>query len=124
MRFVFLTVLSLVFFIDPVCSQDDFEQRVDHSISAVLDTSLRTLTVRSTVIYHNNSQDTLDKLVFHVWKNAFADRNSEYARSELAISEYKFWPDKVEHIIVKIVSRVPFLILVKHLKNLKFINLA
>jgi hypothetical protein len=48
-----------------------WQQRLDYSITATLDEPSGTLSGTETVVYHNNSPDTLRIVAFHLYLNAF-----------------------------------------------------
>ncbi|MCP4632721.1 MAG: M1 family metallopeptidase, partial [candidate division Zixibacteria bacterium] len=57
-----------------------WQQKVDYSITALLDDEGHVIDANETIIYHNNSPDTLNELYFHLYANAFADKNSVFAQ--------------------------------------------
>ena len=57
---------------------------MDYTIDAVLEEEAKTLAVRQRIIYHNNSPYQLDTLFFHLWANAFGDKNSAYFKQTVA----------------------------------------
>lgn len=63
-----------------------WQQRVDYTIAASLDTAAAVLIGTACITYHNNSPDSLDRLYFHLYANAFRDGETVYAREELRIS--------------------------------------
>lgn len=73
-----------------VLAQENFQQKVDHNIKVKLDPASKSLEGLSAVDYYNNSPDTLTTLVFHVWMNAFGDKNSSFARQQLRFQSKEF----------------------------------
>ncbi len=50
-----------------------WQQRVDYRIDATIEPSQRLLAGDGTVVYHNNSPDSLSVVVFHLYQNLFAE---------------------------------------------------
>ena len=80
----FLIALACLFALN-LFAQSNFQQKVDYTLKAELDTLSRVLKVQASLHYYNNSPDTLNKLILHTWMNAFRDRNSEYARQQVQL---------------------------------------
>lgn len=57
-----------------------WQQKVDHTIEVRLDDDLHYLHAFETVNYHNQSPDTLDFLIFHLWPNAYRNRKTALAK--------------------------------------------
>ncbi|MDZ7341027.1 MAG: hypothetical protein ONB27_06680, partial [candidate division KSB1 bacterium] len=55
----------------PAPAQDYWQQFVHYSIDAKLDANAQLIHARQTLIYQNNSPDTLKELYFHLYPNAF-----------------------------------------------------
>ena len=60
--------------------EDYWQQRVDYDISCVLDTENRALSGEQTILYRNNSPDTLRRFYLHLYPNAYRDKDSELYR--------------------------------------------
>ena len=74
----------LVFVLNHCLSgQNHFQQQLDYDISAVLNAENNTLEAQVVLDYQNNSPDTLESIIFHVWMNAFSDRRSAFAEQRL-----------------------------------------
>jgi hypothetical protein len=67
-----------------------WQQRVSYDISADLDPQTHTLTAVENLTYYNNSPAILETLYFHLYPNAFQDRNTVFAREIKMIGDYKF----------------------------------
>lgn len=48
-----------------------WQQKVDYTIAATLDAEARSISASATIVYHNNSPDTLDYLWLHLEQNLF-----------------------------------------------------
>lgn len=72
-------------------SQSYFQQKVDHNLSVLLDTSNQKLDVKSTVTYQNNSSDELEYIFFHAWWNCFSDNSSAFAEQQLELGSRAFY---------------------------------
>lgn len=73
-------VLIFIFPAIQTYSQSSPLQKVDYEIYAKLDTSLREIDAQATVLYLNNSPDTLTEVWFHLWANAYSSKNTSLAR--------------------------------------------
>jgi hypothetical protein len=70
-RFLIAPVIFLLFN-DPVCAQNDYwQQRADYDIAIDFNHKDHTFRGRQSIDYYNNSPDTLHKLYFHLYYNAF-----------------------------------------------------
>jgi len=58
-------------------AQDRFQQQVNYTINVELDDKKHSLGGEETIIYKNNSPDSLHDLYFHIWPNAY--KNDETA---------------------------------------------
>ncbi|HNQ12456.1 MAG TPA: M1 family metallopeptidase [Bacteroidia bacterium] len=57
-----------------------FQQKSDHQIFVTLDDVKNELHCSQTVRYTNNSSDTLKELYFHIWPNAYSNRETALAQ--------------------------------------------
>lgn len=79
-------LLSFLFEVLLVCSsgkifaQSYFQQRVNYKINVTLNDSLHELNAFEEIEYINNSPDTLRKLFFHLWPNAYANNRTALAK--------------------------------------------
>jgi hypothetical protein len=60
-------------------SQDYFQQEVNYSIHVKLDDNKNELNAFETIEYINNSPDTLQSLIFHLWANGYSGNNTSLA---------------------------------------------
>ncbi len=67
-----------------------WQQQVNYRIAVSLDTSLQTLTGTEKVTYCNHSSVPLDTIFFHLYPNAFKDRNTVFARELKALGDLSF----------------------------------
>lgn len=63
--------LVFILYNTPEASQDYFQQEVDYNIKVDLDPGTAKLACAETIIYKNNSLDTLTEIYFHLFYNAF-----------------------------------------------------
>jgi hypothetical protein len=68
-----------------------WQQRVAYQIEARLDTLEHVLYANQNLRYFNNSPDTLKFVWFHLYPNAYRDRNTDFARETKEAGDYKFW---------------------------------
>jgi hypothetical protein len=67
-----------------------FQQEVAYTITVRLDDSLHVLRGEETLVYRNNSTDTLRELYFHVWPNAYRDENTVLAKTYFNDNDLRF----------------------------------
>jgi hypothetical protein len=60
-----------------------FQQEVNYKINVRLDDVKNTLSATAEIEYINRSSDTLTELWFHIWPNAYADRNTALCKQEV-----------------------------------------
>lgn len=82
-------MLKNLFFLIFICcfalqlkARQSFQQRADYKIAVFLDDKLRSLAGRIQIAYQNNSSDTLDKIYFHLYWNAFQANSAMAHRSQ------------------------------------------
>ena len=68
-----------------------FQQRVEYEISVTLNDSSHTLSAYETLLYINNSPDTLDFIWFHLWPNAYRNNNTAFAKQMLESGSTRFY---------------------------------
>ncbi len=71
-------------------AQKYFQQEVDYKIVVSLDDKTHTLRGNIEMVYHNNSPDELDTIYMHLWPNAYATRQTHYAKQEVRNGSTKF----------------------------------
>lgn len=90
LRFLFA---ALLLFFTLVCrsQQPYFQQEANYRIVAALDDTAHVLRATLDLEYVNHSPDTLRELRFHLWPNAFRDRNTAYAKQALRMNKTRFY---------------------------------
>jgi len=79
LAFIFIAIIS---FVSGVSAQADrWQQRIDYKINATLDVATNIVKGTEDIIYTNNSTDTLRKVYFHLYWNAFQPNSSMDVRS-------------------------------------------
>ncbi len=68
-----------------------FQQQVDYRIDVKLNDETHHLSGIEQIAYTNNSPDTLTYIVFHLWGNAFGDRNSAFSQQQLRMGHADFY---------------------------------
>ncbi len=77
-----LFVIAIIVFLTTITAQADrWQQRIDYKINAILDVSTNIVKGTEDIIYTNNSTDTLRKVYFHLYWNAFQPNSSMDIRS-------------------------------------------
>ncbi len=67
-----------------------FQQAVSYSIDVFLDNHRGMVYGKEVVVYYNNSPDTLDSVFFHLYANAFRDRNTAFAKESAHLGNYRY----------------------------------
>ena len=77
-----LSILVLILFASISNAQADrWQQRIDYKIKADLDVTTNIMKGTEEIVYTNNSPDTLRKVYFHMYWNAFQPNSSMDIRS-------------------------------------------
>lgn len=71
--------------------QTNWQQRVDYTITVTLDDLQHTLTGNETIIYHNQSPNTLNEIYMHLWPNAYKNNETAYAKQKLENGSTDFY---------------------------------
>ncbi len=78
----FLIALLLMMAL-PGKSQNEWQQRIDYDIRVKLNDKDHFLNGRAKITYFNHSPDTLEKLYFHCWPNAYSSKGTPFARQRI-----------------------------------------
>jgi hypothetical protein len=83
----------LLFFISQIAFSQKtyFQQQVDYTINVKLNDVKHTLSANESLVYYNNSPDTLKFICFHLWPNAYKDNNSALAKQFLQQGNRNFY---------------------------------
>ncbi len=81
MKHIFLSFIIMASF--AASKQEYFQQEVAYSIDVTLNDSLHTLSAFESIIYKNNSPDTLSFLWFHIWPNAYKDDSTAFGKQSI-----------------------------------------
>ena len=98
-----LILISYIIFTSSVCSQNYWQQEADYEIFVDVNTKKDTYTGNQEIIYTNNSLDTLNKVFFHLYFNAFypgsdmAERldSGDDINTRFSVNINKLTPDEV-----------------------------
>ncbi|MEM9846576.1 MAG: M1 family metallopeptidase [Bacteroidota bacterium] len=75
-----------------IAAQNDyFQQQVNYKIDVQLDDSLHVLVGTIEMEYINNSPDELNEIYMHLWPNAYANKETAFARQKLRTNSTKFY---------------------------------
>jgi len=80
-KLIWLAILGLI--LSPLIArseEDYWQQSVNYTITVTLDTKKHLLTGEEVILYKNNSPDTLRKIYFHLYPNAYKDNNTIYMK--------------------------------------------
>jgi len=79
LAFIFIAIIA---FVSGVSAQADrWQQHINYNIKAALDVNTNIIKGTEEIVYTNNSTDTLRKVYFHLYWNAFQPNSSMDARS-------------------------------------------
>ena len=94
MKSGFTTTLSICLAVfvsaQPKIRQADWQQSCDYYINVSLDDKAHTLSGDARFVYTNNSPNTLTKMYFHIWPNAYKDDLTDFAIQQVANGSTKF----------------------------------
>ncbi|MEO8760428.1 MAG: M1 family peptidase, partial [Bacteroidia bacterium] len=71
-KFLFLLFITQIAF----SQKTYFQQKVDYTINVKLNDIKHELSAEESIVYTNNSLDTLTFIYFHLWPNAYKDNNT------------------------------------------------
>ncbi len=71
-------------------SQEYFQQKVDTYIDVELDDENHILRGFEKMVYYNNSSLTLDKIIIHLWPNAYKNNNTNLAKQKYSDGSMSF----------------------------------
>ena len=71
-------------------SQEYFQQKVDTYIDVELDDENHILRGFEKMVYYNNSSFTLNKIIIHLWPNAYKNRNTNLAKQKYSDGSISF----------------------------------
>ncbi len=77
-------------------NQANWQQHVAYTISVKLDDNKNALDGQISMVYTNNSPDVLNQIYMHVWPNAYANRNTAFAKQHLENGKTDFYFAKPE----------------------------
>ncbi len=92
-----MKIQSILFLILPFCflavsAQDDYwQQEVNYTIKVKLNDVKHELSAYQEFEYINNSPNTLDKIYIHLWRNAYKNDKTEFAKQALRNNDDKFY---------------------------------
>lgn len=82
MKKLFIVGIAILAFVSNVSAQADrWQQHIDYKINAALDMQTNIVKGTENIVYTNNSPDTLKKVYFHLYWNAFHPNSSMDIRS-------------------------------------------
>jgi hypothetical protein len=80
-KFSFLALLTMFISVQLFAQPERWQQRIDYKIDAALDVQKNTVKGTEEILYTNNSTDTLRKVYFHMYWNAFQPNSNMDVRS-------------------------------------------
>ncbi len=74
--------IAIIAFVSGISAQAErWQQRIDYKINVTLDVATNIIKGTEDIVYTNNSTDTLRKVYFHLYWNAFQPNSSMDVRS-------------------------------------------
>ncbi len=90
--------VALLFAITGAAAQNGYwQQSLSYTIDVALNDKDKTLTASETIVYKNNSPETLDFIWFHIWPNAYKDKTTALFTQLSKDEERKKKMDKVTY---------------------------
>ena len=80
-KFSFLALLTMFISVQLFAQPERWQQQINYKIDAALDVQKNTIKGTEEILYTNNSTDTLRKVYFHMYWNAFQPNSNMDARS-------------------------------------------
>ncbi|MEM9990205.1 MAG: M1 family metallopeptidase [Bacteroidota bacterium] len=90
MKSFLLSILLLGNVLLLTAQKDYFQQETNYTIKATLDDEQHMLSGEIKIEYINNSPDELNELYFHLWPNAYANKETAFAKQKLRQGSTKF----------------------------------
>lgn len=92
------TILTLIFMFTQLITigQDYFQQKVDYNINVTLDDKKHLLIGEETIIYTNNSPNSLDVIWMHLWPNAYKNNKTALSKQKIEDGDLQMFYAKEE----------------------------
>ncbi|MBK8485028.1 MAG: hypothetical protein IPL31_11985 [Saprospiraceae bacterium] len=90
MKIIF-TLCILHLFLAAICQKAYFQQALEYHIKVQLNDSEHSLTGEIKIVYKNNSPDVLDKIGFHLWPNAYKNKNTSFSKQKIKQDDLNFF---------------------------------
>lgn len=88
----YFTLALLLLLICDAMAQNQYEQQfVDYDIDVQLDDEKHLLHGNYRLEYHNNSNDDLHYIYFHLWPNAYKNKTTAYAQQQIRMGSSDFY---------------------------------
>jgi hypothetical protein len=92
MKSILLTIFAILLFINSNGQANDYwQQKVNYKIYATLDDSAHAVKGFITIEYINNSPDTLQKIILHLWPNAYQNDRTAFSEQLLENGNTDFY---------------------------------
>lgn len=91
MKYLLISISLYLSFAQLHAGGNYFQQEVNYKIKVKLDDINHQLLAYLHLEYKNNSHVVLDKIAFHLWPNAYKNRNSEFCRQKIRHRDTRFW---------------------------------
>jgi hypothetical protein len=74
-----------------ILSQASWQQRVEYALIVQLDDAANILRGNETILYQNNSPDTLREIYIHLWPNAYKNNETAFAKQAIENGQTDFY---------------------------------
>lgn len=103
------TFLILFITCNILAQDNDWQQHVEYRINVRLDSLTNDIVGSCATTYFNNSPDTLDRIYFHLWANAFSSKQTPFAEQvlRLGMSDFYFADEEDLGGYVEIKAKLP-----------------
>jgi hypothetical protein len=94
---LYFTLVLLLIISQPLLAQQYWQQETNYTIKVRLDDEQHMLHAEEEIEYINHSPSTLTFIWFHLWPNAYSNRQTAFARQQLQNQDNKFYfasPDR------------------------------
>ncbi len=120
MRLLLTSLFILIVSININAQTDRWQQRVEYKMAIDFDVSKHQFTGEQTIVYYNNSPDTLNKVFYHLYFNAFQPGSMMDVRSRTVPDPDSRIRDQIAYLDESQIGYHKIILLKQNGKNLKY----